>query len=40
MPSSRPASPSSLPLFAGAAVFVLGTALVHAETLMRTRADT
>ena len=32
MPSSRPASPSSLALFAGAALFVLGTDLAHAET--------
>lgn len=33
MPSSRPASPSSLPLFAGVTVFVIGTVVAHAETL-------
>ena len=32
MPNSRPASPSSLPLFAGAALFMLGAAPAHAET--------
>ena len=32
MPSARPMSPSFLAVFAGGAVFVLGTVLAHAET--------